>query len=91
MVPLVRQLLQTLGLLSLSNELDEGVTDDMLLVMLHFTDSRGPVSQVVNKTVLHHGMLWVRFPPTTGLGMKALPSQTIKYRNLVGAAVVRKI
>ncbi len=36
-------------------------------------------------------MLWVRFPPTTGLGMKALPSRTIKFRNLVGAAVVRKV
>ncbi len=34
LIPLVRQLLQTLGLLSLSNELDEGATDDMLLVML---------------------------------------------------------
>jgi hypothetical protein len=51
----------------------------------------GPVSQVVNRTVLHHGMLWVRFPPTTGLGIKALPSRTIKFRNLVGAAVVRKV
>jgi len=29
--------------------------------------------------------------PTTGLGMKALPSRTIKFRNLVGAAVVRKV